>query len=127
MRSLYAKGLTTTDLRQHPLTYLVQLHDVINPPHRNRLTWHTKDHAAGLILREGVGTRPVHLQQASGSIIAHPREDHPDRIAPGILRHRTEKNVNRRTVTINRGSIMDPHLVVGTTPGQFQVPITGAI
>ena len=65
----------------------LQRYDGLCGPHTDRLLGHAEDHATGLILSDGAGTRLAHRKQPAGTVVAHAGHDDPQRIRAGAFGH----------------------------------------
>ncbi|MNS78683.1 hypothetical protein D3C72_1123080 [compost metagenome] len=65
----------------------------------------------------------MHREHSGGAIVAHPRQDHPNGVAPRMFRHRMKQHIHRRTVPVNRRTVMNLDLIVRTATRQFHMLI----
>ncbi len=67
--------------------------------------------------------RLTHRQHSRRAVVAHARQDHPNRITPRLFGDRMEQHIYRWPMAINRRAIVNFDLIIRAATRQLHMPI----
>ena len=88
------------------------------------LTWHSKDHTARFVLRNGYSAGALKREHALGAIGSHASQQNAHAVAPSRLSYRSKHYINGRSLIADLGTLLQLNRIPSTGVPQQEVIIT---
>src|SRR6185295_18236576 len=121
---LFKKNISSGQV-QDGFRHAGQRGDAVHGAEGDRLARHAEDHAARLVLGDRRPSRALQVEHAPGAVLAHPGQEHADRVAARAARRRLEQQVDRGTVARHERALLHFHAVAGAAAAEQEMMVPG--